>query len=114
MALYFLGVLCALGITIGLMLDLERKRRRLRQLALRLEEITRGQVRSRVRHVRRLTLSMFMYEQLLGQLHDEIFAIEQERGLEPGKLGGRDFYFLENRIKRLEERVERLAATSPD
>ena len=109
MVYYFLGVSCALLLTLFLILDLERKRHRLRHIALRLEQITSGKVRSRVRHVRGLTLSMFMYEQLLQQLLVQIAAVERENGIEPAEFSGRDWYFMEKRLGQLEGRVERLA-----
>ena len=109
MVYYFLGACCALMLTTALILDLERKRHRLRHIALRLEQITDGKVRSRVRHVRGLTLSMFMYEQLLQQLHAQIAEVEREHGIEPVEFSGRDWYFMEKRLGQLEGRVERLA-----
>jgi len=109
MTYYFLGILCALLITITLVLDLERKRRKIRHIALRLEAITRGATRSRVRHVRRLTLSTFLYEQLIGQVHEEIAAVEQEHGIQPAELPRRDFFIFERRLRQMQDRVEHLA-----
>jgi hypothetical protein len=114
MAYYFLGILCALLITIALVLDLERKRRKIRHIALRLEEITRGKTRSRVRHVRQLTLSSFLYEQLIGQVNDEIAAVEEENGIQSAELPHRDFFFLERRLRQMQDRVERLAQVIDD
>ncbi|MBT4500720.1 MAG: hypothetical protein HOC74_23515 [Gemmatimonadetes bacterium] len=114
MTYYFLGILCALLITIALVLDLERKRRKIRHIALRLEEITRGKTRLRVRHVRQLTLSTFLYEQLIGQVNDEIAAVEEEHGIEPTELPHRDFFFLERRLRQMQDRVERLAQVIDD
>lgn len=109
MVFYFVGIFCALVLTVALVMDLERKRVRLRRIALRLEQITSGKVRSRVRHVRRMTLSTFMYEQLIQQMHAQIAAVERDSGIETIDLSDRDWFFLENRLRQFEERVERLA-----
>ena len=114
MVYYFIGAFCALLLTVGLILDLERKRQALRNIVLRLEQITSRRTRSRIHHLRRLTLSMFLYEQVLRQLDQELATLEQERGLEPQPLTKRDFYLLERRLRQLRERVERLAATAAD
>jgi len=110
MTYYFLGVFCAFIITIALILDLERKRNMMAHIGARLEELTKGNIRSRVRHIRRLSLSLFMYEQVVQQMHEQIAEFEEENGLTPPELPGRGLPFLsEKRLEQMEERVEQLA-----
>lgn len=105
---YFLGILCAFGLTIFLILDLDRKRKRLRQIVIRLEPIVHGQTRHRVRFIRRLSLSLFLYEQLVRQLHKQIAAVEEENGIETPELPKHDWIFFEKRLSQIEQRVEKL------
>lgn len=105
---YFLGLLCALILTIFLILDMDRKRKRLRRVVIKLESIVHGEAKQRIHFIRQLTLSLFFYEQLVKQLHEQIAAIEEENGIETSELPKRDWIFFEKKLNQIEQRVEKL------
>ena len=107
-------LLLAIGLTVvmltmaGLLGDMERKRRALADLLVRLEPMADHSRRLRLSSLRRLSESLFYAYQLMAALDLEIGYVEQEKGVETAEGGGRFSLRAFKRLSNLVSRVEAL------
>ena len=105
--LLFSGFVLTFAIIGYLIWDMERKRERIGRLASRVEHLSSGKEKLKIRHLRRLNLSVFFHERVLRDLGIEIEELEHNNGLETAP-AERQSKFFSKKMQNMEERVARL------
>ena len=103
---FFFGALLAFAIVSYLIWDSERRKERVGHLAARLEHLSKGSEKFKIRHLRRLNLSAFFHDRVLNEMDRKIVELECDNGLEtpPPVEGVRRF---SRKLERMEERMAR-------
>lgn len=110
MLLLFIGLLLML-LAFGLLVaDMDRRRRQLGDMINRAEPLVDRSRRLHVRNMRGLNNSLFYSSTLFDQLEREITAVERLKGLETPTAETRYSLWARNRYRRLDERIDSLAA----
>ena len=109
MAVLFFAVIGAIAVTGLLLYDMDRKRQRMKSILERLGPLVK-KGKFRAQHMRRLSMSLFMSQQLKAALEREVLLLEREHEIpppDPDKGGfaltaGKSLQLLEDRVAMLE------------
>ena len=108
MTVFFLAVIGAIAITALLVYDMDRKRRRMREVLARLEPLAEGSKKFRAQYLRGISRSIFFNNQLMDAMDREIGVMEEEREIPSPEESGKRSLFSAKRLKALEARLETL------
>ena len=108
MTVFFLAVIGAIAITALLVYDMDRKRRRMREVLARLEPLAEGSKKFRAQYLRGISRSIFFNDQLMDAMDREIGVMEAEREIPSPEESGERSLFSIKRLKALEARLETL------
>ena len=107
----FLSILLVILVCVILYMNLEKKRRRVRQLAFRLEHITKNEVKHRIHTIRILSWGVFFIDQLIDDLEWEIKDLESNNNISPPTAKIFSSIFSTKRLNLLESRIIHLEET---
>ena len=110
MAVFFFAIVGAIAVTGLLVYDMDRSRRRMGEIAARLEPLAEGSKKFRTQHLRRLSLSIFSNSQLMDSLEREIGLMERDLEIPPPEDSSPRSLFSSKQLQVLDTRVATLEA----